>query len=331
VTAAAAPGGPLPTFSILIETENLADADPAALGRCLAALEAQNVSPDEANEVLLLDSGDAPADLLASLRRRHPWIDVARIGEASDYYEAKAKGAERVTGEVLVLCDSDCTYDPAWLGALLEPFAGSPGVQVVTGETTTPIDGPYGLAMALTYIFPRWSRSEGLVANPGYDTNNVAIRREFLARHPIPLGLPIYRGNHVVQARTLLREGHTIWRQPRARALHPLPEGASYFCWRFLLLGDEALTIGRLSRGDGAATVRSFSAGALFVGIAGGRIKGLAQRARAVVAEDRRHLVRLPLAVPLAAAATLLYWLGLLISFVSPGTVLSAYRRAHPA
>jgi hypothetical protein len=235
---------------------------------------------------------------------------------------------------VLVLCDSDCTYDPAWMRELLAPFAGSSDeVQVVTGETSTPIDGPYGLAMALAYLFPRFSGDDGLRRNPSYDTNNVAIRRELLLRHPIPSRLPMYRGNHVLQARALRRGGHTIWRQPRARAVHPLPEGAAYFFWRFLLLGDEALTIARLSR-DGRRLdrleVRPLGDGLLCLAIAGGRVKRLLERARTVLSEDSRRLLQLPLAAPIAAAATLLYWIGLGLSYVRPGALLSAYRRAHP-
>ena len=144
----------------------------------------------------------------------------------------------------------------------------------------------------------------------------------------------MYRGNHVVQARTLRREGYPIWRQPRARAIHPLPKGMSYFCWRFLLLGDEALMIARVSRGqerhDGR-TIRPIADALLSLAIAGGRIKRLLERTWAVVSEDRRHLVRLPFAAPIVAAATLLYWLGLLIGYLRPGALLSAYRRAHPA
>jgi glycosyltransferase involved in cell wall biosynthesis len=325
--------GRVESFSILIETENLASADPGSLDRCLATLAEQDVSPERANEVLLLDSGTARPSFLDDLRARYPWIEVARVGEDSDYYDAKRRGAELATGEVVVFCDSDCGYDPGWLRHLLAPFAQSGDVQVVTGETSTPIDGPYGVAMALTYIFPPFSTDTDPRSAPAYDTNNVAFRREFLLRHPIPSNLPMYRGNHVLHARSLRAEGHTIWQQPLARATHPLPGGRSYFFWRFLLLGDEALTIARLSRasvdGDGRSS-RPLGDALMCMAIAVGRIKRMLARARAVFSKDPRRLIHLPLAAPIAAVATLLYWVGLVTSLVRPGYLLSAYGRAQP-
>ena len=62
-------------------------------------------------------------------------------------------GASCTTGEIAVFCDSDCVYEPNWLRKMLMPFSQRPDIQVVSGETTTHIAGPYGLAMSLTYLF----------------------------------------------------------------------------------------------------------------------------------------------------------------------------------
>ncbi len=250
-------------------------------------------------------------------------------GDDCDYYDAKLRGAEAATGEVIVMCDSDCTYGEGWLGALLAPFAESDDVEIVTGETTTDARGPFGVAMALAYLFPRPSGDRGLQRSASYDTNNVAIRRDLLLAHPFPTGLPMFRGNHVIQARALVRAGHAIWRQPAARATHPVPEGLPYFFWRFLLLGDEAFTIARFSRAPGRRGVRPVRDALLCAAIAGGRVKQLVLRAPAVFSEDRRRLALLPLAAPIAAAATLLHWTGLMLSYLRPGALLGAYRRAH--
>ena len=318
-----------PSFSILLETENLAAVDESALDQCLASLAEQDLPPSRANEVLVLDSGEAPPAVLEGLRERYPWVDVVPVGAESDYYDAKLRGAEAATGEVLVLCDSDCSYDPGWLAGLLSPFAESDGVEIVTGETTTEASGPFGVAMALAYLFPRPSGDRDMSRASSYDTNNVAIRRELLLSHPFPTRLPMYRGNHVIQARALLREGHAIWRQPEARATHPVPEGASYFFWRFLLLGDEAFTIARFSRPSAGRAVRPFRDAILCAAIAGGRVKQLVLRAPSVFSEDRRRLALLPLAAPIAAAATVLYWTGLLLSYLRPGFLLRTFERAH--
>ena len=48
----------LPNFSFIVETENLANADIKGLAKSLASLANQEVSPNQAKEVFLLDSGD---------------------------------------------------------------------------------------------------------------------------------------------------------------------------------------------------------------------------------------------------------------------------------
>ena len=317
-----------PSFSILLETENLAAVEDSALDRCLRSLAAQDLPPSRANEVLVLDSGEASAEVLDGLRDRHPWVDVVGVGDC-DYYEAKLRGAELATGDVLVLCDSDCSYPPGWLRGLIGPFEESEEIEIVTGETTTEASGPYGVAMALSYLFRRPSGDSGLQPESSYDTNNTAIRRELLLRHPFPTGLPMYRGNHVIQARQLLSDGHAIWRQPESVAIHPVPDAGSYFVWRFLLLGDEALTIARFSRPPGNGAVRPLRDAVVCAAIAGGRVKQLLVRTPPVISEDRRRLALLPLAAPIAAAATLLYWTGLLASYLRPGFVLRRFERAH--
>lgn len=50
----------LPSFSIVLETENLANADINKLSESLNSLVNQDLSPTQANEVLLIDSGDVP-------------------------------------------------------------------------------------------------------------------------------------------------------------------------------------------------------------------------------------------------------------------------------
>ncbi|MDM7326482.1 MAG: hypothetical protein P3X23_005110 [Thermosynechococcus sp. Uc] len=54
----------LPTFSIILETENLANADIAGLHRALQSLASQDLPPTAANEVLVLETGDAPKQIL---------------------------------------------------------------------------------------------------------------------------------------------------------------------------------------------------------------------------------------------------------------------------
>ncbi|MBC8121355.1 MAG: glycosyltransferase, partial [Gemmatimonadaceae bacterium] len=315
----------LPSFSIVLETENLDTAAAQELARCLEALTKQDLDVARANEVLLLDSGDVPPELYTCLRTDYPWLQVHRIRPDTGYYDAKMQGAALASGEVVILCDSDCDYERGWLRNILMPFQQS-DVQVVAGETTLAANGPYGVAMAATYIFPRFSGEEGLYSGSGYYCNNVAFRRAFLLEHPIPSPLPIYRGNCVVHARRLRQAGHTIWRQGRARGVHQIPNGAAHFFWRFLLLGSEALALARLSDGlyeTKARLPRLLRELGLGLRIGAGKLSSSLKKLLLVIREDPRRLIDLPLALPIALTSSLLYCVGLFLDYCSPGYLLA--------
>ncbi|HAZ46595.1 MAG TPA: glycosyl transferase family 2, partial [Cyanobacteria bacterium UBA11371] len=229
----------LPSFSLILETENLANADLKGLSKSLATLANQDISPTCANEVLLIDSGDTPTHILEHLCEQYPWIKVHHTQLGTGYYQAKMLGAELVTGEIVVYFDSDCIYQPNWLRSILTAFTEGEDIQIVAGETMTFSKGAYGTAMALTYIFPQPSGNKTLTPTSQYFLNNVAFRREFLLSNPIPTDLPLYRGNCVIHARNLQDRGYTIWKQSQARATHAPPNGFSHFFWRFLLIGHD--------------------------------------------------------------------------------------------
>ncbi|MBE9178313.1 glycosyltransferase family 2 protein [Oculatella sp. LEGE 06141] len=320
----------LPSFSIVVETENLSTAEMEGLTHCLDTLAAQDVSPTDANEVLIIETGDLPTDLIDRLQTHYPWLTVQRIESSIDYYEAKMKGFSFTTGEVLVLCDSDCVYEPGWLKNLLVPFAEKAEIQVVAGETRISPLGAYGLAMALTYIFPPFSQRQELSQSHSYFCNNVAFRRSFLLSHPIPANLPIYRGNCTVHACYLTEQGYVIWNQPQSRAVHAAPNGLSHFFWRFLLLGFDALTVARLQRRSGGQlNVNLLDDLRACVGIGVWKLKQVVLRTGALLSDDPTRIWLLPLAVPIALTSLLLFFSGLMIGYVSPTYLLKKYSQVE--
>ncbi|MBE9012266.1 glycosyltransferase family 2 protein, partial [Pseudanabaenaceae cyanobacterium LEGE 13415] len=226
-------------FSIVLETENLANADLNGLLRSLSSLASQDPSPTVANEVLLIESGDIPESLLSQLVAQYPWIKICSAPAGTEYYDSKMLGAKLATGDIIVYYDSDCIYESDWLRKILTPFTQSEEIQVVAGETTTSGVGIYGTAMALGYISPQYSGKTELTPGKSYFLNNVAFRRSFLLDHPIPTDLPLYRGNCAIHAHELVQFGTVIWQQPQARVLHAPPNGLSHFFWRFLLIGHD--------------------------------------------------------------------------------------------
>ncbi|HEY9853348.1 MAG TPA: glycosyltransferase [Leptolyngbyaceae cyanobacterium] len=331
----------LPSFSIVLETENLANADLKGLSKSLASLANQDLSLTNANEVLLLDSGDTPPDLLNCLCQQYPWIKVHQIQLSAGYYQAKMLGAQIATGEIVVYSDSDCIYQSNWLRNILTPFTQSDDIKIVAGETRTRGKGPYGTAMALTYIFPQYSGEEGLVKTSQYFLNNVAFQRDFLLRQPIPAELPLYRGNCVIHACNLLHQGYTIWQQPQAKATHAPPNGLSHFFWRFLLMGHDYYWQKYLLAKANNFSVNPASFPTKYKSISAnsfhkklpdefmfglkGKIKIFFERFQGMLAENPLNLIYLPLAVPIVIAAMTLIAIGYIITLFKPHYLLKVY------
>ncbi|MBW4469470.1 MAG: glycosyltransferase family 2 protein [Stenomitos rutilans HA7619-LM2] len=317
-----------PSFSLVLETENLANADLDGLAQSLASLAQQDLSLTAANEVLIVDSGNTPTPLLTALCDRYPWLKVHQAPPETGYYKAKMLGAALVTGEIVVYCDSDCTYESHWLRLLLQPFAAARTIQIVAGETTTRGVGFYGTAMALTYIFPQYSGESALAPVAQYFLNNVAFRREILLKQPIPTALPLYRGNCVIHAKGLQQQGYTIWRQPQARATHAPPSDLSHFFWRFLLIGhdyywQQQLSIPYQKSIPTVSTARDRDPTTSFKG----KVEIFFDRIRKMVKYDRRHLLYFPFAVPVATISVLLIFVGYLITTRRPDYLLNTYNR----
>ncbi|MEC4803219.1 MAG: glycosyltransferase family A protein [Jaaginema sp. PMC 1079.18] len=305
-----------PSFSLIVETENLINADIAGLSRSLASLVNQTLSPEKAQEVLLLDSGDTPPQLLTQLGDRYPWIKVHTVPDTASYYQAKMLGAEIATGEIVVYCDSDCLYEATWLENLLRPFSQNPDIAIVAGETMTRGVGIYGTAMVLAYIFPPFSQTTDLTPEKQYFLNNAAFRREFLLQHPIPTQLPLYRGNCAIHAANLPQ--NSIWRQPQARATHAPPASLSHFFWRFLLIGHDYYWQKQINREKRVTATEPSGFGQ--------KLQIFRERLRDAIAWDFRHLIFLPFALPIALTAALLVALGYFFTVARPKTLLNTYQ-----
>lgn len=296
-----------PSFSIVIETANL-QTDPRRLDASLDSIASQTLSPELANEVVLLDSGEAPPELLDRLLARYPWIRVERIAEETDYGDQKAMASSFVTGDVVVFADSDCLYEREWLASLVETFASRPDVEVLAGETAVEISGPFTLAMGLVFFFPRFSYEKAVAPARGFYGNNVAFRRSLLRRCPFPSGLPIYRGQNVVYSRVLWEHGISIWRQPRARSAHSPPEGVWPAIRRFYWTGKDTPRLIRVGPQIAAAPYQGdFEP----YGRPGGRVRKVWERVRAISRQQPLLAsLCLPIALPIAMACVASFFSG---------------------
>ncbi|MGJ3249860.1 MAG: glycosyltransferase [Elainellaceae cyanobacterium] len=300
----------------------MSTADLDGLLDCLDSLEKQDISPESANEALLINSGDVPKELIDNICQKYPWIGVQYVDPELDYYDSKMHGVKLATSEIIIFADSDCCYKDGWLRSMLTPFSQDASVQVIGGETSMAIKGPYSLAMAMTYIFPPFSRKPGLYESSGYFCNNVAFRREFLMQHPIPSKLPIYRGNCSAHSSNLKNLGYTIWRQPQSRATHAPPENLFHFFWRFLLMGSDDWLMGRKSQDLNTVSKKSTSAQLLF-----NRFHKAFRRGRTILREKPSRLIYLPLALPIAIASLLLMCIGFVVAIFGPFYLLNHFEK----
>lgn len=311
----------LPSFSIIIETENLSTADLDGLIDCLNSLERQDIAPNQANEVILINSGDVPQELINQIHEQFPWTTPHRVDLELNYYDSKMHGVKLATGDVILFADSDCCYQNGWLRAMLTPFRDDSTVNIVGGETAMAIVNAYSLAMAMTYIFPPFSRKKDLYQANGYFCNNVAFRREFLLDHPIPSKLPIYRGNCSAHSVGLQELGQTIWRQPQARATHAPPENLFHFFWRFLLMGSDDLLMGKNSKEINP--MGKISSTHLLTN----RFKKALRRGRTILREKPARLAYLPLGLPIAFASLFLICVGFLVASLRPYWLLRSFEK----
>ena len=313
------------SFSIVLETENLALEGPAALDRCLGSLCKQRLDFWTANEVIVTDSGDIDEDVKASLKAEYPNLLIRDLPKDTGYYEAKMLGAELASGEVVVFCDSDIEYLEGWLSAMLQPFSDSPEVEFLCGETSYAVSGPYSLALLLTFYFPPFSGKSKIRPCRGYAANNFAIRRNLLARLPIPTGLGLYRGNCQIHAEKMRQAGVTIWRQPKARGIHPVLR-PTLFLQRFFLAGHHAwkayLHYMRLNSARDPQTIKYLCKA---IELCGRQVILPILRLPAALKRHPSRLMMLPLALPIILATIIVYFMGLFLTMARPSFDFSAW------
>ncbi|HBB34076.1 MAG TPA: glycosyl transferase family 2 [Cyanobacteria bacterium UBA8803] len=227
------------SFTLIVETENLASCDPCEIEHLFDSLLKQTQKITEANEVIIGDNGLMPSDILARIEELIPNLKRIELKRKLNYYQAKNFLANSATGEIVIFCDSDCIYTPEWLENIIESFKIKPDANVIGGETVIDIKDAYTLAMGLNYMLHRQSSALELTETKFYFLNNAAFRREFFCQNPIPDHLKIFRGNCSVHSRWMRNQGVKIWRNAKARAYHLPPQNLRYYFLRFLLMGHD--------------------------------------------------------------------------------------------
>jgi cellulose synthase/poly-beta-1,6-N-acetylglucosamine synthase-like glycosyltransferase len=163
--------GPVPGVTALVSTYDRA----AYLPELVAALEAQDLPPDEF-EVVLVDNGstDGTWDELCRLVQATP-LRAAAVRIATNHGPAAGRntGARAGRAPLLAITDDDCLPTPGWLRNVELAFAG--GADVVQG---TVHGEPAGLAARGPWDHTIWVTAP----TPFFETSNVAYRRSAFDR-----------------------------------------------------------------------------------------------------------------------------------------------------
>jgi hyaluronan synthase len=109
-----------PTVTFVIPCKNEEEAISISVLNSLASH-----YPEEKLEVIVVDDGsdDWTPEVLASLKRANPKLQVITFPQNLGKRHAMAEGFRRARGEIIVQLDSDSYIEPASLRALVAPFA----------------------------------------------------------------------------------------------------------------------------------------------------------------------------------------------------------------
>ena len=242
-------------MSIVIEWENARLSEAQRSLRMLNELARQlDIEVQETSreiEILVLhNSGvverEAIEALICEVRPLDAWPTQVRLLASGGrlYYEQKNFGAANSVGDIVLFLDSDVVPEPGWLHSILATFADSE-VSVVSGSTYVEPGSFYERAVALFWLFPLRSASNGVANAQSFWANNVAFRRHVIVERGFP-ELPTFRGQCGLLARNLRDEGLSIVRCMDARVSHPPPNGLRHFVSRAMASGHDDAVRDRL-------------------------------------------------------------------------------------
>jgi glycosyltransferase involved in cell wall biosynthesis len=211
------------THSLVLETHNLEGGDgdiASGLERLLVRLTQQTYPLAKLADFVITHrgvdaKGRAKCEQLAGVPIR--WLELP---DDVGYYEAKNKGVDVATGDVVVLADADCWPDPDWLEAILSPFT-DPNVRAVAGRTTYRRDLLGTAASTIDFMYFPSPHGKGYTRN--FYANNVAFRRGVFEKHRFGTH-EMYRGHCAVLGIDLHNAKIPIVFAPAARTIHRFPD-----------------------------------------------------------------------------------------------------------
>lgn len=326
---------PTPSFSIVIETENLALGGVDDLVRCLDSLARQTHDVGTAAEVLVMVGGQLDPGAARELAERYRWATFHQCNAELSYTAAKKLGAEIATGDVVVYADSDVWYDPRWLELMLAECSRHEAPFVVFSDTRIPSDSPYGFAMSVAWMLPVLPAGEAVRKAGKFRLNNFAINRPLMRATEFDEDLPLYRGTVELWRQRLRLQGVSFYRIPKVVGEHLAPQGLGEWWYRMLVLGADSVAVADYRQlPDGTVEAAPSRRRRLLVAArtVADRLSQAVRRTRMLLAEDAGNRRLLPLGLPIAAASLAVQAIGCLVAVVNSRAVydaITAYEASH--
>lgn len=171
-------------------------------------------------EVIVVDDGSVDNTAEAAREAGARVIQTGKNGSLGNPGASRNLGAVLSTGDPLIFLDADCIAGKGWLEAILS--AHEKGATVVGGSLGIPANLP---AMARCDYYCGWylihpERAAGFV--PHHPPPNLSVRRAaFLKTSGFSDQPPLeYTNEERLWQSELRREGHRIYFEPKAMALH---------------------------------------------------------------------------------------------------------------
>jgi glycosyltransferase involved in cell wall biosynthesis len=305
------------TFSVVIETENLAMGGVADLERCLDSLDKQTLDIRKANEVWIMVGGHLdPADA-ELIRTQYPWTTIHQANGELSYLGAKKMGAAISSGEIVLFADSDVAYDPRWLALILDERSKHPQKDIVTSDSRVAIDSSYGFVMASVWIMHIKRLGGPPAESRGFPLNNVSVDRTTMIAVEHDEGLPLYRGFLGFWQKRLRARGVRFYRIPRVMGLHLPPQGLAEWFYRMLIFGADYVAAANYQQAaDGTVTARPSVVRRAVAAMkwAGYRWVMAVVHSSRLIAEDWTRMRYVPLGLPIALFSLILITAGSVIT-----------------
>jgi glycosyltransferase involved in cell wall biosynthesis len=176
-------------FSVVVETSNVHDDNEIPVEDSLKRIVEWSKNLDR--EIIVVDSTEDKRVKKAC----SAYPEIIRVSQPGALYpECKNLGFHHSKGDIVVFLDSDCVIEDGWFEEMAKSFEQD--IDAVTGFTHFKLSSLRRKVLSWPVFLPKpdWEQTSTFMGN------NVAVKREFFERFPLPEGFPDITASSIVIA-----------------------------------------------------------------------------------------------------------------------------------